>query len=178
MEGARNSRPPSPISSASMPLLRPASRLLSLSRFRPLSPPLRRSFGVGPPVAQSNKAQLFGGPSYEGWEPIVYATYAAAAVILGVGVGFQPDTNIQTWDRHEAGARLALKEAGAVTEVEFGIHYDDPGRKFRFYIDDSEDLDEDDDGMEMMPVTDFGKKKKKAAAEEEEDEDEDEEEDE
>eukprot|EP00588_Corethron_pennatum_P035963 CAMPEP_0194345182 /NCGR_PEP_ID=MMETSP0171-20130528/104712_1 /TAXON_ID=218684 /ORGANISM="Corethron pennatum, Strain L29A3" /LENGTH=157 /DNA_ID=CAMNT_0039112135 /DNA_START=82 /DNA_END=555 /DNA_ORIENTATION=+ len=125
---------------------------------------VRRSAG-GQPESQSMQAVLFGGKSYEGWEAIVYPTYAIATVILVVGLGFKPDTHIQTWAKNEARTRMALRDSGAVTDFEFGVHYDDPSRKFSFVINQNVDAEEGEDGVEMMPVANvnddprLGKKK-------------------
>ena len=60
--------------------------------------PARRNFGAGQPESQSNKARLWEGhkEGREDWETTVYATYAAATVIITVALGFTPDTSTET----------------------------------------------------------------------------------
>ena len=57
-----------------------------------------RYLGAGQPEAQSNKARLWEGhkTAREDWETTVYATYAAATVILTLALGFTPDTSTET----------------------------------------------------------------------------------
>ena len=42
------------------------------------------------------KAKLFENSHYEGWEPIIYTTYAVATAIIVFGVGNKPDTDIKS----------------------------------------------------------------------------------
>ena len=62
------------------------------------TPPRRFMGGGGQPISQSMEAELWQGHPKEpqGWETTVYLTYAATAVILGLGLGFAPDTSIKT----------------------------------------------------------------------------------
>jgi hypothetical protein len=62
------------------------------------TPPRRFMGGGGQPISRSMEAELWQGHPKEpqGWETTIYLTYAATAVILGVGLGFAPDTSIKT----------------------------------------------------------------------------------
>jgi len=62
------------------------------------TPPRRFMGGGGQPISQSMEAELWQGHPKEpqGWETTIYLTYAATAVILGLGLGFAPDTSIKT----------------------------------------------------------------------------------
>ena len=57
-----------------------------------------RNLGAGQPESQSSKARLWEGhkTAREDWETTVYATYAAATVILTLALGFTPDTSTET----------------------------------------------------------------------------------
>mmetsp|Transcript_75328 Transcript_75328/g.151457 ORF Transcript_75328/g.151457 Transcript_75328/m.151457 type:complete len:118 (+) Transcript_75328:35-388(+) len=76
-------------------------------------------------AAQGKEAYLFGVKpgtyQYEGWEGIVYTTYAASALLLTVGLYSRPGIDIKTWAADEAAARKAVKEQGG--EVKWGVHY-------------------------------------------------------
>mmetsp|Transcript_75327 Transcript_75327/g.151455 ORF Transcript_75327/g.151455 Transcript_75327/m.151455 type:complete len:124 (+) Transcript_75327:35-406(+) len=67
-------------------------------------------------AAQGKEAYLFGVKpgtyQYEGWEGIVYTTYAASALLLTVGLYSRPGIDIKTWAADEAAARKAVKEQG------------------------------------------------------------------
>lgn len=78
------------------------------------------------PVPQSAKAVLFDGHAAtgsEGWEWTVAWWYPTSFLLICGILGFEPETDIATWARQEAAARLALKEAGQVTQFTFGKHY-------------------------------------------------------
>lgn len=81
---------------------------------------LRRFFG-GESHHGEGEARLFGDSKWEGWEPIVYVTYAASALVLIVGISNKPQTSILQWAREEALARMKIEDDGG--EVEFGTHY-------------------------------------------------------
>jgi len=112
------------------------------------------------PVPQSMKAVLFDGhPSREGWETTMTWWYASSFVLLVAVLGYAPETEISVWAKQEAAARLHLKETGAVTEFEFGKHYQDLVEeqvsagwdKFSvksMRMTDEDDDDEDDDDEE------------------------------
>lgn len=85
-----------------------------------------------------------GGGRYNGWESIIYPCYAAATVILVVGVGFSPDTSIKTWAQGEARARLNLADSGENVEP-MGVHYNCDEIKFKF---EAEEIDQ-------VPVTEY-----------------------
>jgi len=119
----------------------------------------RRGMAEMPVVPQSMTAK----PSFvnknEGWETTMLWWYSTSAVLLTVILATRPDTEITSWASKEAEARLKLKEAGVVTEFEFGKHYqalatdaDAEGwekfaaKSLRFLEDDDdEDDDEEDD---------------------------------
>jgi len=90
----------------------------------------------------------------EGWEGTVYATYAAATVIITLALGFAPDTSINTWAANEAKVRLDLLKEGKIDKVEFGVHYNTADKVYDFdskIVDnpfDEEDDDDDDDEEE------------------------------
>lgn len=117
----------------------------------------KRSFGAGQPESQSMKARLWEGHNTkpEGWEGTVYATYAAATVIITLALGFAPDTSINTWAANEARVRLDLLKEGKIDKVEFGVHYNTAEKVYDFDSkivdnpfneeDDDEDDDDDDD---------------------------------
>ena len=75
---------------------------------------------------------------------MTYPTYIVSAIILIFGVGFAPDTSIQTWAQGEARTRLNLKIAGEDVE-QMGVHYNCEERKFKF---EAEDIDQ-------TPVTEY-----------------------
>lgn len=81
---------------------------------------LQRFFG-GESHHGEGEARLFGDSKWEGWEPTVYVTYVASAIVLIVGISNKPQTSILQWAREEALARMEVEEAG--DEVEFGKHY-------------------------------------------------------
>mmetsp|Transcript_25690 Transcript_25690/g.32386 ORF Transcript_25690/g.32386 Transcript_25690/m.32386 type:complete len:156 (+) Transcript_25690:2-469(+) len=133
--------------------LRPA---LSRSRLRTSKPGFpNRSFGAGQPESQSMQARLWEGHNVkpEGWETTVYATYAAATVLLTLALGFAPDTSIKTWASNEARVRLDLLSEGKIDKVEFGVHYNSPNVVYDFeskvvdnpFNEDDDDDDDDDD---------------------------------
>ncbi|GMH49601.1 hypothetical protein TrVE_jg5196 [Triparma verrucosa] len=104
--------------------------------------PAVRRFGAGQPESASMKGKLWGsgidgkgGGRYNGWESIIYPTYAAATLILVFGVGFAPDTSIKTWANGEARARLNLKDMGEDVEG-MGVHYNVDERRFRFEFEE------------------------------------------
>lgn len=111
--------------------------------------------GGGQPESQSMKASLWGAGidgkgggrwqnGWMSWEAVMYPSYAAAFVILVFGVGFAPDTSIQTWAQGEARARLNLKAQG--TDVEpMGVHYNVDETKFKFTAED----------IDQTPVTEY-----------------------
>ena len=67
------------------------------------------------------EAKLFADSQWEGWEPVVYTTYIASAVVLVVGLSYKPQTSILQWAREEAAARLKIEEEGGA--LEYGTHY-------------------------------------------------------
>jgi hypothetical protein len=115
----------------------------------------KRSFGAGQPESQSMQARLWEGHNTkpEGWEGTVYATYAAATVVITLALGFAPDTTINTWAANEAKVRLELLKEGKIDKVEFGVHYNIPEKVYDFeskVVDNpfNEDDDDDDDDDE------------------------------
>ena len=54
--------------------------------------------GGGQPESQSMQARLWEGHPIkpEGWENTIYATYAGAAVVITLALGFSPDTSINS----------------------------------------------------------------------------------
>ena len=73
------------------------------------------------PVPQSAQAQLFQGHPYrEGWESTMTWWYGSSLVLLVAILGFAPNTDIESWAREEAYARLKRSEGGE--SVEFGTH--------------------------------------------------------
>eukprot|EP00554_Chaetoceros_debilis_P002996 CAMPEP_0194083208 /NCGR_PEP_ID=MMETSP0149-20130528/8509_1 /TAXON_ID=122233 /ORGANISM="Chaetoceros debilis, Strain MM31A-1" /LENGTH=153 /DNA_ID=CAMNT_0038765553 /DNA_START=47 /DNA_END=508 /DNA_ORIENTATION=+ len=115
----------------------------------------RRNFGAGQPESQSQQARLFEGHSTapEGWEGPIYATYAAATVVITLALGFSPDTSINTWASNEARVRLQMKADGTLEKEEFGVHYNTPEKigffaewdKFQMKAANPEEDDDDDD---------------------------------
>ena len=113
------------------------------------------------PVPQSSKAKLFEGhATNEGWESTIGWWYATSAVLIIGILGFAPNTEITSWAKQEAAARLKLKEAG-VEDFAFGTHYQDltvseakevwdnfSAKALRMNDDDDDDEDEDDDEEE------------------------------
>ena len=106
------------------------------------------------PEPQSMKARLWEGHNTkpEGWETPVYATYAAATVLITLALGFAPDTTIQTWASNEARVRLDLQEEGKLDQPIFGVHYNVPEKVFDWEcpnpdnpFNEEDDEDEDDD---------------------------------
>ena len=110
------------------------------------------------PVPQSMKAKLWGGVTErEGWEDSFYVTSALACLGFYLYFFMTPDTNIQSWARNEAAARLRLKEEHGFTDFKFGTHYqdklldsrrtewDDLGSKFDPFKEEDDDDDEDDE---------------------------------
>ena len=84
----------------------------------------------------------------EGWEASIYLTYAVSFVLIGVALGMAPETNIQTWARAEAQARLDMDE-----KPEFGVHYNNAERALEFQGDKkdnpfNEEEEEDDEEEE------------------------------
>ena len=117
----------------------------------------RRHLGAMP-VPQSQKAVLFEGhPTNEGWESTVAWWYATSAIMLVGILGFSPQTDIGSWAKQEAAARLKLKAAG-VEDFAFGTHYQDltvdeakqawdnfSTKALRMNDDDDDDDEEDED---------------------------------
>jgi len=64
----------------------------------PLMKTQTRNLGAGQPESQSNKARLWEGhpTAREDWETTIYATYAAATVLITLALGFSPDTSTET----------------------------------------------------------------------------------
>jgi len=87
----------------------------------------------------------------EGWERTVYITYAAAAVLLGLTLGFSPDTNIRAWAEGEARARLDMQAQGTLETPVFGTHYNTVSTQFAWeskIVDDPFDEDEEENEEE------------------------------
>jgi hypothetical protein len=130
-----------------------------LRRLRPITKAPKRSFGAGQPESQSMQARLWEGHNTkpEGWETTIYATYAASTILIGLALGFAPDTTINTWAMNEAQARLNLKRSGELEKEEFGVFYNTKEKEEHdwetFMIrsmnpeedDDDEEDEEDDD---------------------------------
>ena len=75
------------------------------------------------PVPQSSQAVLFAGhPNKEGWEGTMLWWYTSSLALIMVIVLYSPDTELSTWARQEAEARLKLKSRG-FSDFEFGVHY-------------------------------------------------------
>mmetsp|Transcript_22442 Transcript_22442/g.29092 ORF Transcript_22442/g.29092 Transcript_22442/m.29092 type:complete len:124 (+) Transcript_22442:36-407(+) len=86
--------------------------------------PLGKGFGKRWGTDGRKEATLFNETTetkWEGWEPIVYTTYAASMILLVFGLTNRPNTSIQDWAREEALVRLKRYDAGQ--EVKFGVHY-------------------------------------------------------
>ena len=104
------------------------------------------------------QARLFEGHNTkpEGWEGIVYATYAATTVLVTLALGFAPDTTINTWAANEARVRLDLLKEGKIDKVEFGVHYNTSEKIYDFdskvvdnpFNEEDDDDDDDDDDEE------------------------------
>ena len=130
---------------------------LSRSILRRSTVTLRRSLAEMP-VPQSSKAKLFQGhPTNEGWESTVAWFYPLSFFLIVAILGFTPNTEITTWARQEAQARLKLKEAG-FTDFKFGTHYQDltvnqaqealekfNAKALRMNDDDDDDEEEEED---------------------------------
>jgi hypothetical protein len=70
------------------------------------------------PVPQSAQAQLWQGHPYrEGWESTMTWWYGSSFLLLVAILGFAPNTDIESWAKAEAMARLRSKDS-----VEFGTH--------------------------------------------------------
>lgn len=120
------------------------------------------------PRPRTMDAELWQGHSKEpeGWETIVYTTYALSAFMFFM-ISLAPDTSIQGWARDEAQARLDILEKDPNFKFEFGTHYNNPESANyeaydKFYEKSTRPGEDDDDEEE----------------EEEEEEDEEEEDDE
>eukprot|EP00541_Cyclophora_tenuis_P015867 CAMPEP_0116573468 /NCGR_PEP_ID=MMETSP0397-20121206/18808_1 /TAXON_ID=216820 /ORGANISM="Cyclophora tenuis, Strain ECT3854" /LENGTH=160 /DNA_ID=CAMNT_0004102031 /DNA_START=75 /DNA_END=557 /DNA_ORIENTATION=- len=118
----------------------------------------QRRWGGDMPRPQSMDAELFGGhPKLDtGWKGPIYFTYAAATLIIGAGLAYGPESDIQTWAEAEARARLRLKEEKGFDQFEFGKHYNRPGvmldfdslkpeNPFNEEDDDDDDEEEEDE---------------------------------
>ena len=84
----------------------------------------------------------------EGWERTVYVTYAAAAVLLVLTLGFAPDTSIHSWAEGEARARLDMQAQGTSVTPSFGTHYNTAQTRFLWeskIVDDPFDEDEEEE---------------------------------
>jgi ESSS subunit of NADH:ubiquinone oxidoreductase (complex I) len=109
------------------------------------------------PVPQSAQAQLWQGHPYrEGWESTMTWWYGSSLVLLVAILGFAPNTDIESWAKEEAMARLKSKKGGEA--IEFGTHSfnivqenrDTTWDKFavravRMTEDDDDDDDDDDE---------------------------------
>jgi hypothetical protein len=75
------------------------------------------------PVPQSSKAVLFGGhPRSEGWESTMAIWYGTSSLLLVAILGMTPDSEIETWAKQEAAARLGMS-SDEQAKLEFGTHY-------------------------------------------------------
>jgi hypothetical protein len=84
----------------------------------------------------------------EGWERTVYVTYAAAAILIGLTLGFAPDTSIKAWAEAEARARLEMQRQGTLQTPTFGTHYNTVQNLFAWeskIVDDPFDEDEEEE---------------------------------
>ena len=111
------------------------------------------------PVPQSSKAILFEGhPTNEGWESTLMWFYPLSFVLTVAVFNYAPETEIQTWARQEAEARMAL---GPGATIEYGVHYQNlqqeatqsqwekfAEKAFSLNEDDDDDDDEDEEEEE------------------------------
>lgn len=93
-------------------------------------PPARRWLaadghtGIDMPVPQSMKSVFAEGhATNEGWETTIAWFYPTSFLILVWIFAFEPETDIRTWARQEARARMAIKKENPDFKFEFGKHY-------------------------------------------------------
>ncbi|GKY90843.1 hypothetical protein MPSEU_000057100 [Mayamaea pseudoterrestris] len=127
-----------------------SQRLAPLPRATTLS--LRRNM-ADMPVPQSSKAVLFDGHARsEGWESTMAVWYGTSLLLLIATLGLTPNTEIETWAKQEATARLAMADNSAA----FGTHHiaknpTQVAQKWEKFAskatkwDDDDDDDEDDE---------------------------------